>query len=355
MLRFLFLFAFSIITCQSFGQIIGGSSVFNFLKLPNTSQLTALGGINVSNITDDLGMSFNNPALLRPTMHGQLLTVFNSMYAGIKNYHIMAAYSHERLKTNFACGIQYLNYGSIPQTDAAGNILGSFRPGDYVAQLSASRNYMNNWYYGVSLKFINSNYGLYRSNGIAMDAGFAYYDSTKLLQLSVVMKNMGVQLKKYDRITSDELPFDLQLGITKRLRKAPVQFSITAHHLHQFNIRYLDTTFNNDNGINAGDKPGKFSIDNIFQHVIIAAQFFVGDKIELSTAYNRMRRAELNITGSANGINGFSLGVGVLFRKLQIRYGRAYYQNNTAYNQFGLNIRLDEYFGSGNLSDRQRF
>jgi hypothetical protein len=42
--------------------------------------------------------------------------------------------------------------------------------------------------------------------------------------------------------------------------------------------------------------------------------------------------------------------VGVLFRKLQIRYARGYYQNNTAYNQFGLNIKLNEFLGSGNLA-----
>ncbi|HZG26107.1 MAG TPA: type IX secretion system protein PorQ [Chitinophagaceae bacterium] len=352
MQRCIFLFAFFSIFSATSGQTLGGSSVFNFLKLPNTSQLTALGGINISNITDDIGMSFNNPALLRPTMHGQLSTVFNSMYAGIKNFHLMAGFSRERLKTTFAGGVQYLNYGSIPQTNAAGNILGSFRPGDYVAQISASRKYMNNWFYGISLKFINSNYGLYRSNGIAMDAGFSYYDSTSLLQLSLVMKNMGVQLKKYDGTTSDELPFDVQVGITRRLQKAPIQFSITAHHLHRLYIRYIDTTFNNDNGFNQDDKPGKFSIDDIFQHFIVAAQFFAGDKIEVTTAYNRLRRAELNITGSPNGMNGFSLGVGVLFRKLEMRYARAYYQNNTAYNQFGLNIKLDEYFGSGNSAER---
>jgi hypothetical protein len=70
-------------------QTLGGNSVYNFLKLSNTPQLTGLGGINISNQTTDIGLAFNNPALLRSSMHSQAGLVFNSFYAGIKNYHLM--------------------------------------------------------------------------------------------------------------------------------------------------------------------------------------------------------------------------------------------------------------------------
>lgn len=325
-------------------QTIGGSSVFNFLQLPNAPQVSGLGGINTSNISHDIGLAFNNPALLRPEMHTQLTTVFTSMYAGIRNYHLMAGYHDEKLQTTFAAGIQYLDYGSIMQTDAAGNMLGNFRPGDYAVQVSASRRYLEHWYYGTSFKFIHSNYGLYRSNGIALDLGVAYYDSSRLLQAALVIKNMGVQLKQYAGTPGDGLPFDVQMGITKRLQKAPVQFSVTAHHLHQFNIRYNDTTFDNDNGFNQNNKNSRFTIDKFFRHFIVAAQFFVGERIEITGAYNHLRRAELNIPNTPNGLNGFSLGIGALFKKIQIRYARMYYQGNTAYNQFGLNLQLNNYF-----------
>jgi hypothetical protein len=320
-------------------QTIGGSSVFNFLKLPNTTQLTALGGVNVSNISNDVGMAFNNPALLRESMHAQLNTVFNNMYAGIKHFHISGAYRSEKYQTNFSAGIHYLNYGEISETDASGNILGSIRPGDYSIQLSASRKYAEHWYYGLSVKFINSNYGLYRSNGIATDAGVIYYDSAHAWQAALVMKQMGFQLREYGDSRPDDLPFDLVLGITKRLKKAPIQFSLTAHHLHQFNIRYNDTLFNNENGFN--NVPGNFA-DQLFRHLVFASQVFISDKLELTTAYNYLRRKELNIDQSANGLTGFSLGFGVLFKKLEIRYARGYYQNNTGYNQFGLNLKFRE-------------
>lgn len=264
------------------------------------------------------------------------------MYAGIKNYHALLGYTSENLQTNFSLGTAYLDYGSIPQTDASGNVLGTFRPGDYVAQVSASRKYLERWYYGATIKFIHSNYGLYHSNGVALDAGVAWLDSAAQVQVSLVMKNMGVQLKKYEGTTGDDLPFDIEVGITKRLKNAPIQFSLTGVQLHQFDTRYNDTSFNNDNGFNPPGTAG-VTLDKIFRHLIIATQFYIGDHLEITAAYNHLRRSELNIYSSTNGLNGFSLGVGVLFRKIQFRYARAYYQNNTAYNQFGLSLALNQF------------
>ncbi len=324
----------------AFCQTIGGNAAYQFVLLPNTPQLSALGGINISNMTTDAGMTFNNPSLLREGMHQQLHVSFNSMYAGIKNYHSLFAYHSATWQTTFAAGVHFIDYGNIEQTDASGNTGGSFRPNDYVAQISAARRYAEHWYYGASVKVISSNYGIYRSSALALDIGVAYLDTAKLLQASLVIKNAGTQLKKYQGTGGDDLPFDVQVGVSKRLANAPIQFSITAHHLHQFDIRYNDTTFNNDNGIDQGNSGKQFTIDKFFRHFIFATQVFLGNKIEVSFAYNFLRRKELYIANSTNGFTGFSLGVGAIFKKMQIRYARSYYQNNTAYNQFGLNIPI---------------
>ena len=64
-------------------------------------------------------------------------------------------------------------------------------------------------------------------------------------------------------------------------------------------------------------------------------------------------RGKLPVVGTeGNGLNGFSIGAGILFGKLQVRYARAYYQGNTAYNQFGLNLKLNEYFGLGKFGEK---
>jgi len=342
-MRLLSCITFVLFSLHSSAQTLGGSSVFNFLKLSNTPQLTGLGGINISNQTDDIGMAWHEPSLLRPSHHSQINLVFNSYFAGIKNYNLMTGYHYDKWKTTFGFGVNFINYGTITQTDPSGNIFGELKPSDYVVQLSASRAYESNWYYGASLKFIHSNYGLYRSSGIAMDIGVTYYDTLRLIQASFAAKNMGAQIKAYDNTEPDDLPFDLQLGISKKLLKAPLQFSITAHHLHQFDIRYDDTSFNEV----PGDAEKSYTLDKIFRHFIFATQLTIEKRIELTLGYNYLRRKELNIGNAGNGLNGFSLSIGILVKKIQIRYGSAWFQNSRAYHQFGLNLRFDDYFQPG--------
>lgn len=332
-------------------QTLGGNTVFNFLKLSNSPQLTALGGINVSKISNDIGLAAYNPALLKPDMHTQMNAVFNSFFAGIKVYDLTLGYRNEKINTNFLWSLNYFNYGTIQQTDASGNVFGTLRPVDWVMQVSASRKYMEKWNYGATIKFINSNYGLYRSNGIAMDVGVLYHDSANLFSASVLAKNMGFQLKKYAGTDAQDIPFDLEIGITKRLKNAPLGFSFTAHHLQQFDIRYSDTSFNNENGFPNGSS-SKISFDKIFRHFVIATDIYLGDKVEISAGYNYLRRQELNIGNSGNGLNGFSLGVGVMLKKIQIRYALTSYEGNTTYSQLGLNLKLNEYFGLGKFGEK---
>ena len=283
-------------------------------------------------------------------MHTQVNAVFNSFYAGINAYHLSMGYYHQKLKTNLGWGLTYYDYGKIDETDVSGNIFGQITPSDWVMQLSASRSYRVKWNYGASVKFISSNYGIYRSNGIAIDAAVLFTDTTNQVSASLLVKNMGYQLKKYAGTEAEELPFDLQVGITKKLKHAPMSFSLTAHHLHQFDIRYNDTLFNNE--IFGAPGNGKFTLDKLFRHFVLAAQVFPAKQLEVTVGYNHLRRQELNINNTTNGLNGFSVGVGLIVKKLQVRYARTHYQNNTGYDQIGLNLQLNQHFGLGKFGER---
>ena len=214
----------------------------------------------------------------------------------------------------------------------------NFRPSDYVIQGMFSKLYKEKWWLGLSAKFINSNYGLYRSNAIAFDAGITYYDQDQQLQVSVVAKNMGTQLRTYTGTgAKEELPFDVQAGITKRLLQAPIQFSLTAHHLHRFDVFYNDTLFNAQEG------DARFGSNNFAQkilgHLVFSSDIFLSNQFQITAALNLMRRQSLNAYNFTNGLNGFSLGFGVLLHKLQIRYATGFYQQNL-FHQVSLNFNL---------------
>jgi hypothetical protein len=311
------------ITGSAHAQLAGGSSVYNFLQLSANPLHTAIGGQNISVISKDVSMGYQQPALIRKELDQQYAFVFSALQAGIKHIHFSGSVYSERLATAFAASVQYFNYGNISQTDASGNELGTITPRDYVLQVGASRQYGRHWHYGAAVKFIQSNYGIYRSSAIAMDLGVNYYDSSRLWQAGLLMKNMGTQLVSYTGEGKDNLPFDLQLGITKRLARAPLQFSLTAIDLHHLLL-------------NGTDSSGGF--DRAMQHFVIGTQFFIGDKIELAAGYNHMKRRELSIPNTANGLTGFSMGIGILLPRLQIRYARAYQSNSRTYNQIGLQV-----------------
>lgn len=325
-------------------QTLGGSSAYTFLKLPSTSILTATGGVNTSYITNDIGFALNNAALLNSSMHGQLSASFNAYFAGIQAYNMAGGYHDAPSKTTFGANIFFINYGQITQTDAAGNISGNFHPVDYAVQLSAAKNYLQKWHYGISLKYINSRYAQYQSSAIACDIGVLYLDSAQNFSASIAAKSMGVPIKSY-AATKEDMPFDLQIGITKKLNRAPLAFSLTAHHIHQFDLTYNDTLFNTDN--NFANNHSK--INNVLNHLVFATHIFISPHLEAHIGYNFLRRSELNLGSSGNGLNGFSTGLAAKFQKLQVQYARAYFQKNIAYNQFGLIVSLDKLFGLNSL------
>jgi hypothetical protein len=343
-LRLLLLILILICNGVANAQTIGGEAVFNFLKLPPSPLLTASGGVNVSYTVPDVGMASNQPALFNEALHSVTGLSFNNYFAGINAYHISGAYHVKEANITLGGSIFYVDYGNLQQTDAAGNNLGSFHPRDYTIQISAAKKYLEKWQYGLSLKFIQSNYGQYNSSAIAFDAGISYKDSAALFSAGLVAKNMGVQLKTFQG-TGEDLPFDMQLGLTKKLAAAPIAFSVTAQHLHQWDINYNDTIFNQP----LNESNNNSFADKLFNHFVVATHINLGNNLEVLAGYNRLRRSELNIGSDGNGLNGFSMGFAARFRKLQVQYGRAYFQRNTAYNQFAIHIKLDEMFGLGSL------
>ena len=309
------------------------------MKLPSDPLLSAIGSINASYRDNEVGLSANNPAVLQEGLSSKINTSFNNFIGGIKAYSLTGALQNEHTKTMFGAHIYFVDYGNISQTDAAGNVLGSFRPVDYVVQVSAARKYLERWNYGVAVKLIGSKYQQFKSAAVAFDFGLIYEDSANHITAGILAKNMGIQIKSYGG-NMEDLPFDIQIGITKKLANAPLAFSITAQHIHQFNILYNDSTINGNNLSGTG------FFNKLFNHLVIASHIYISQNLELNIGYNQLRRSELSLGTSNNGLAGFSAGFRVIFQKIEILYTRTTYQKNISYNHFGLEIPLHQFFSS---------
>ena len=321
---------------QIHAQTLGGNAVFSFLRQPVGARAWALGGNNISSIAQDVSLAFQQPALLRPVHNGQISSSLQSLPAGIKNYSLLAA--TQLPGTSFMSGIavNYFDYGSITQTDASGNILGTLTPSDFVVQGMVGKTYREKFNLGVTLKFIHSNYGMFRSSGIALDVGLAYTDSAEGWQASMLVKNMGTQLSPYTQGgRKEELPFELQAGISKKLAHAPFQFSLTAGRLQTFNTVYNDTLFRVTEG--EIDYTGVSFLEKLVNRLTIGVQIYPHEKLELMAGYHFQRRRELNVFNQINGLNGLTFGTALKLRKMHFMYATGFYQRNL-FHQLTVNI-----------------
>ena len=90
-------------------------------------------------------------------------------------------------------------------------------------------------------------------------------------------------------------------------------------------------------------------ISNILNHFVIAGHIFISKNLEAIVGYNHLRRKELNMGLSGNGLNGFSTGIKVSFQNLQVLYARSLYQRNVTLNQIGINVEMNSFFSPGKL------
>lgn len=336
-------------------QVVGGLHAFEFLRMPTAPHISALGGINVANPEDDIAFTMQNPSLMRPGLHNQLGLNYNAYYAGIKVMNLQYGYHVENIKTSFALGIQYLNYGDFLQTDNIGNQNGTYSARDYAISLAAARQYKEHWRYGATLKFAQSTLSNNASaTGILADVGVTYYDTASLWNLGIVAKNMGFMAEKYTAgNTSEPMPFDLQIGISKRFKHLPLRLMATIHHLYEWDIRYnnpADAEGSNLFGQEENTDEESHFADKLFRHFIFGAEITLGKRVMVSAAYNHLRRSELVIKDKT-GMAGFSFGVGVNLNKFQVHYARTFYHVAGAYNEFGLNMSLNKLFGIGKVGN----
>lgn len=339
-------------TTEAKAQVLGGEYTFEFLRLAQSPHIAALGGYAVSNPAPDLMLSTGNPALLRPEFHTQLGLNYNRFYAGTQTSNMLFAYHHPKLNTTFGFGIQYLNYGSFLLTDNIGNVLGNGNAADYSIQLSASRQYLERWRYGATIKLAHSKLISNSSLALVADIGVMYADTNRKLYIGAVVKNAGLQLKKYQAADgSQPLPLDLQVGITKRFKKAPFSISVLGHHLYTWDVHYNNPADKKDNILLFNDssttaKEKNYFAEKLFRHLAFALDINLGKRLEISVGYNHLRRGELGID-ERKGMAGFSYGVGMYLNKFVIHYARSHYHLAGAYNEFGINFSLNQLFGVG--------
>lgn len=312
-----------------------GTSSFDFLNIPTSTHAYALGGTNISVIDEDINLVNQNPALLGPESDLQLGLNYMKYVGGINLAGVTFGKAASE-RSAWAAGIQYYGYGKMKSADETGVITGEFSPKDIVFNGIYSHDITSTLRGGVNAKVIYSSYEQYTSWALAVDLGLNYYNADNDLSLSLVARNLGGQIKRYNE-TFERMPFDLQLGYTQSLEHAPIRISVTARNLTRWKLPY--PTIENSAYTGNSDIIEKSGfVDNLFRHLIFGVEFLPTDRLYFGVGYNYKTRTDMK-TASRNFLSGFSIGGGIKVRMFGL--GIALAQQHTGATTLMVNLSLN--------------
>lgn len=276
-------------------------TAYNFMRLPVSAHVAALGGNNITITDDDPTMIFHNPAMLGGVSDKSL----NLNYMTYMEGTMVGSASFVRAwgdRGTWGVSASYMDYGSMRQTTADNIQTGEFSAKDIMLGGSVAYSLSTLFTGGITAKIISSSIAGYNSMAVAVDLGINYFDEAQGLSLSAVARNLGGQIDAYDE-DFEKIPFDLQVGISKKMAMAPLRFSATLNNLHDWD-------------------------DSFIHHLAIGADIFLSDNIYIAGGYNFRRNKEMRISdgeGESSHGAGLSFGGGVQLERFKLNVAYAKY------------------------------
>ena len=291
-------------------------TVYNFLRLPVSAHVAALGGDNITLAEDDATLIFHNPALINNvtdrTVNLNMMTYMEGATTGSASF--VRAIGE---RGTWGVTGQFMSYGTMKETTAMGEQTGEFSAKDIAVGGSFAYALSERFTGGITAKFVASYVGQYNSIGAAVDLGLNYYHSESELSVSAVARNLGGQLSAYED-DFERMPLDLQVGVTKRLLRSPLRLSASLVRLNDWEYGF-----------------GK--------HLVVGADLILSPQFYVAVGYNALRAAEMKIEesdgASAHGA-GLSIGGGLQLQRLKLHVAYAKYHVSTSSLLFNISYAL---------------
>jgi hypothetical protein len=325
---------FVICLSKSLKAQIGGNSNFRFLDIPMTGRAAGIGGNSMSVWGNDINLIHSNPALLNKTMHRQAALNYCN-YVSNMNFGYLAYAHHFEKAGTFAASMNFFNYGKFKGYDELGNETNTFRANDYSFNLNYAFHLPEDTSFniGIGLKTIFSQYEAYSAFANALDFG-ATYHTKKDFVISLTAKNVGTVWKNFTTTPGAEmtLPQTVQLGISKKLSKAPIRLIAVYDQLLKWNLRYVSPidTAGQSNPFSTEEtqdstrfqkfynKLGK-NTDNFFRHMVFGADILLSKNFNVMLGFNYRRQREFGLP-EKRGTGGLSFGFNLRIKKVNLTY-----------------------------------
>jgi len=277
-------------------------TVFNFLRLPVSAHVAALGGDNITLSDDDATLTFHNPALANnvsdKTLNLNMMTYMQGAFTGSASF-LRAAGE----RGTWAASARFVSYGTMKETNVAGEQTGTFSAKDIAVGATYAYALSNYFAGGITAKFVGSYIGRYNSLGACDDIGLNYYHAATEWSVSAVARNLGGQLTAYDD-DFERMPLDVQLGVSKRFVGSPLRLSFTMVRLNDWEY-------------------------GLGRHFVLGLDVLLGQTVYFSAGYNALRASEMKISSADNGSSAhgaaLSFGGGLTLEKFKLHLAYARY------------------------------
>ena len=276
-------------------------TAYNFLRLPVSAHVAALGGDNITLTENDATLIFHNPALIQQvddrTLNLNMMTYMQGTVTGSASF--VKAFG---TRGTWGVSGRYLDYGKMKETDDQGKQTGTFGARDVAIGGTFAYGLTEHISGGITAKLVASYISNFSSLATAVDLGLNYYDPDNEWSISAVARNLGGQLEAFED-DFERMPLDLQLGVSKRLIGSPLRLTATLVRLNDWEY-------------------------GIGKHLLVGADVILSNQFYFAAGYNAMRASEMKVSNgdemSTHGA-GLSLGGGIQLQKLKLHVAYAKY------------------------------
>jgi|TARA_B110000879_G_scaffold93219_2_gene127604 hypothetical protein len=301
-----------------------------------------MGGDVISIVDNDVSLAFQAPSLLNKEMNRQMSFNFVDYVSDIN---FISFHYAQKISNNLMIfsGLDAINYGEFIGSDATGNSTSLFTANQQIFTLGTAKQISDKFTLGTNIKLLNSQLESYHSLSLSSNVSTTYFNKENNLAATLLFKNMGKPIKSYTS-NSENLPFEIQLGLSKSLQHLPFRYSLVLHHLNVYDISNdynLNTIY--DLTTNTIIIKKETVAKKMLRHVILGGELNPFRKsLYLRAGFNFQRREDLKLSSSFS-MSGFSWGMGFSVKKIQINYSRSALHSSSVLNSFSLITNLSNF------------
>ena len=318
------------------------NSSYNVLNLNSSSRILSMGGSIIAILDNDVSLSFSTPSLLNEGMNNQISFNFLDYVSDVD---LISFHSAKKIskKIMIFAGINAINYGEFYGTDAIGNATQNFTASQQIIVLGSSKKLSDKFTFGVNIHLLNSNLERYHSLTLSSNISSTYFNKISNFTSTLLIKNVGRPLIYYTS-QKEDLPFEIQFGISKSLKYLPFRYSVVFHSLNKYDI-------SNDFNLNTIYDPITNEIivkdethaKKVLRHIILGGELNPFRKnLYFRGGFNFQRREDLKLSSSFT-MSGFAWGLGFSIKNIQINYARSAIHSSSMVNSFSIVTNLSKF------------